>query len=626
MKLKTRFEILFAVLIFTFAAITVFTIISLNRINRLSKFDKEVQRLYSLSLEMRQNESNYFSWDLKNLNYFRTGKSRYFEQFKANYQLSETKLDEFLSLPFTAKNNLSEELQSIKKTIETYHQFFSIVEHNKFELGFEKMGLIGQMSESAQSIEKLITSVNNKTLKIQLLTLKHFENEYLSKHNFTAKANFDKQLYLMLKTIPELIDNNESTKKAINILRNYGETFNTFVDKDIYIGFWKDEGLMAMLESRGNNLNSAIASFSERISKQTTRSIFQTKLVLSVFILVFATLALIIGIFVFYRIFKLMGGEPEEVARIAKSISNGDLQIDISNKSNSKGLMNSVYLMAENLKQIISGIYYNSKHIAIASKNFTATSNTISQVAIEQAAYIEDISKRMANISEHTGQNAKSALETQNFSNQVKDEIHSIKTETGLSLKVSKNIAEKVSIINHISNQTKILALNAAVEAARAGEAGNGFQVIAEEVRRLAEISQVAAADINKLTEKNLAQSEQVTNMVQKILPLIENTSVLIQNIALSSREQDVNINHVSQTIQRLNEISQENAVAAEEMASGTEELEQQTLSLTKMVSYFKVDQTVTNGDIFYPDSETKKVKKKVTKLWKKLKQTNRAV
>ena len=607
MKLKTRFELLFAVLIFTFSAIAVFTIISLGRINRLSDFDKEVHYLYRLSLEMRQNESDYFSWDLKNPQYFKSRKSPFFERFKANYQLSEEKLNELLTSSFTTRNNLSKELRGIQEMNSAYKELFSIVERNKLELGFEKWGIIGDMNESARNIESLIEKQNNKTLKIQLLTLKRFENDYLFKHNFPAKANFDKQFFLMYKTIPEYISGKAESQKVIQALRKYGETFNNFVDKDIYTGFWKDEGLMAQLETRGNNLNGALDNFSHLISEKTSHYIFQTKLILLIFIMLFATLALTIGFYVFRRLFKLVGGEPEEVAVIAQSISKGDLLIDLTDKANFEGLMNSVFVMAENLKQIISGIYYNAKHIAIASKNFTATSNTISQVTIEQAAYIEDISKRMSNISGHTGQNATNAINTQGLSDQVKEEIHRIKKETGASLNVSKTIAQKADIINHITTQTKILALNAAVEAARAGRAGDGFQVIAEEVRRLAEVSQEAAAEINKLTENNLTQSKQVTEMVLKILPLIEKTSDFIENIVDSSQEQDVNISHVTNIIRRLNEISQGNAVAAEEMASSTEELEQQTVSLTKMVSYFKVDQSVANGASYIPDKETKR-------------------
>ncbi|TXK84315.1 globin-coupled sensor protein [Paenibacillus sp. N3.4] len=118
--------------------------------------------------------------------------------------------------------------------------------------------------------------------------------------------------------------------------------------------------------------------------------------------------------------------------------------------------------------------------------------------------------------------------ESQETSNQRLDELND----------EIKDISKMGSVMKEISDQTHLLGLNAAIEAARSGEHGRGFEVVANEVRKLASRSREALDQIQsklKLIAKKLefvkrgseettlfartqaASAEELTSFVQMI-------------------------------------------------------------------------------------------------------------
>lgn len=87
-------------------------------------------------------------------------------------------------------------------------------------------------------------------------------------------------------------------------------------------------------------------------------------------------------------------------------------------------------------------------------------------------------------------------LEITAVMNEIRESSTSLHAQTERLAASAVRITEMLALVRHVAAQTNLLALNAAIEAARAGENGQGFSVVAEEIRKLSQETDGAARDI----------------------------------------------------------------------------------------------------------------------------------
>jgi methyl-accepting chemotaxis protein len=310
----------------------------------------------------------------------------------------------------------------------------------------------------------------------------------------------------------------------------------------------------------------------------------------------------------------------------ANQVAKGDLTIkrlEATSKDELGLLADAFNTMVLNLTQLIRQIQGNAELVAASSEQLNASSEQSAQAANQVASSITEVAQsaeqqrlvvdsasgivtRMSEnvssiatnagaVSEQSALTAVTAQEggiaIQNAVNQMTEleaTVNSTAKEVTELGERSKEIGQIVNTISGIAGQTNLLALNAAIEAARAGEQGRGFAVVAEEVRKLAEQSQVAAKQIEALirdiqneTDKAVQTMNSGNSKVKTCTIVVNEAGTAFQKIIDMIAELSQQVKEITVAIQHTEGGSQQIVSAVENIAALTNTMtdEAQTVS-----------------------------------------------
>jgi methyl-accepting chemotaxis protein len=328
-------------------------------------------------------------------------------------------------------------------------------------------------------------------------------------------------------------------------------------------------------------------------------------------IFIFA-ISLFLGVLLAYLIIRSLlrqlGGEPEYATAIAGKIAEGDLALSVETKANdNESLLYAMRRMSESLTNIVTGVRNATESIGNASREIASGNADLSQRTEEQASTLEETASSMEELLTAVRKNAESARQAYQLSQGTcgvaEDSGTAVEklvaTMTSIN-ESSRKIESIIGVIDGIAFQTNILALNAAVEAARAGEQGRGFAVVAGEVRNLAQRSAAAAKEIKQLigvsVEKVSVGSTQVkeaADTISDVVTSVQLVAALMKDISGATTEQSLSIEQVNTAIAQIDGVTQQNAALVEQAAAAAESMNDQSVTLMKAVSLFKLQEGI---------------------------------
>jgi methyl-accepting chemotaxis protein PixJ len=325
----------------------------------------------------------------------------------------------------------------------------------------------------------------------------------------------------------------------------------------------------------------------------------------------------------------------QELLQQITPLMDGDLTIAARESNDPIGTIAKFYNTAiAALHDTIAQVQLTVSNVVRAASD---NEDTISSLSLESHQKIQTVAhtieqvQQIIQVIQHIAQQAEAAAAHTQLATQKLQTEDALLDRTAMSLssmgetvaetvkkvkrlgEVSQRVARVVNLINGLATQTNLLAMNASIEATKAGEDNQGFVIVAEEVRALAQQSATATAEIGQVVEDIQRQTNELATAMQRSSEQVLNGTQLVEesrrqldeisavglqlnqivsDITQVTTQQTAKSDAVKQTIRKMATIANSTAQQTQTVAASFAQLRKLVADLQTSAAHFKVRQT----------------------------------
>jgi methyl-accepting chemotaxis protein len=241
----------------------------------------------------------------------------------------------------------------------------------------------------------------------------------------------------------------------------------------------------------------------------------------------------------------------------------------------------------------------------------TVTIDEVKAIVEQSFAKAQEVSDQAQRTNEVSQMGQQAVVATMSNMRQIKDRMAGIDENILALSEQTQQIGAIIATVNDIASQSNLLALNASIEAARAGEHGRGFNVVAVEVRNLAEQSRQATAQVKEIlneiqratdaavmaaeegakgVDDGVRQTNQTGVTLEQLAASITESASAAQQIVVSARQQTTGVEQITLAMQNIDQATVQNLASTQQTEKAAQDLTSLAQQMESMLARYKLD------------------------------------